>query len=69
MGLKRKGGIIPVGILSGLTSWEFIYLIMWSLSRPAVAGCHLHVSPDDVFSLGSRGLASSFIPLAKRGDS
>lgn len=32
-------------------SWEFAPLIMWSLSSPASAERHLHVSPDG-FSLG-----------------
>lgn len=54
----------PLGRLPGLTSWEFVHLIMWSLSSPASIGCHLCVSPDNVFSLGGVGLASSFIPFA-----
>lgn len=64
----RESGITLLGKLPGLTSWEFVHLIMWSLSHSACAGCHLHVSPD-VFSLESEAVASLFIPLAKRGDS
>lgn len=30
-------------------SWEFAPLIMWSLSSPASAERHLHVSPDRFF--------------------
>lgn len=57
----------PLGKLPGLTSWEFAHLTMWSLSSPAFAGCHLHVSPD-VFYFGGEGMVSSFILLVKRGD-
>lgn len=52
-GIKEEGKVElpPLGKLPSLTK-KFVHLITWSLSGPASAGCHLHVSPDGVFLWG-----------------